>query len=134
MSLEIREIDPDRWNNEQYMSINQRKKRVKGEFKIFKIVEGEFIIMYIPAYNMTAYGKNDQEAFEMLEESLDDYFDALIYLKKDDIIKELSKYGWKQSLFSKQFHNKAYIDKNGVLKNLDLPEDTQIEESKVEFA
>ena len=112
------------------------KKFVKGTIKVFFLSDGEFRIAYTPALNFTGYGKDDDEAGDMLKEIIKDYLETLVNMSPYKAQKELEKYGWeKVSIFSKKkFENRSFVNKNGVLRNLDLPEDTPITESKLELA
>ena len=118
----------------QTLSINKRKKRINAKVNLFFITDGEFKVAFIPALNLTGYGKNNKEALDMLNEIGGDYFQSLVETTQAQMQSELSKYGWKKGTFkfNKQFENNTYIDKNGVLKNFKLPEDTPIEESRVQ--
>lgn len=120
----------------QTLSINKRKKKIKARVNLFFITDGEFKVAYIPALNLTGYGKNNKEALEMLNEIGGDYFQSLVETTQAKIQSELSKYGWKKGTFkfNKQFENTTYIDKDGVLRNFKLPEGTPIEESMAQVA
>lgn len=120
----------------QTLSINKRKKKIKARVNLFFITDGEFKVAYIPALNLTGYGKNNKEALEMLNEIGGDYFQSLVETTQAKIQSELSKYGWKKGTFkfNKQFENTTYLDKDGVLRNFKLPEGTPIEESMAQVA
>jgi hypothetical protein len=116
----------------QLLQINFHHKSVKGEFKLFKIVEEQFKILFIPSLNLSGYGSNDEEALEMLKDSLDTYFNNLFKLKNDRVLNELGLLGWKQDrIHHKRFNNVAYVDKEGILRNFNLPAETEIEESSI---
>lgn len=120
----------------QTLSINKRKKKINAKVNLFFITDGEFKVAFIPALNLTGYGKNNKEALEMLNEIGGDYFQSLVETTQAQMQSELSKYGWKKGTFkfNKQFENTTHIDKDGVLRNFKLPEGTPIEESMAQVA
>ncbi len=128
-------IAPSNIETTQALFINKSKKRIKGTLRVFYIQDGAFKVVYMPSLNLSGYGKNDKEASKMLKKILDDYFESLVSLNRDHLISELSKYGWTtKELFAKRFVNDTYVDKDGVLKNFELPHDTPIEESMIKVA
>ncbi len=114
--------------------INKSKGKIKATFRVFHILDGNFKVAYIPALNLSGYGKSDENAYDMLKEVLSDYFGSLVSLRKDQLLSELGKYGWTAGFFAKQFTNNTYVDKDGVLKNFELPKDTPIVEKILEVA
>lgn len=114
---------------EEFLKIDKSKERVTAHLRIFDVLDDEHVVSFIPSLNLSGYGNSIQESRDMIQYVLDDYFEALLKLKKSTIARELSNFGWSQHYFSKQFKNKSFVDKDGILKNFELPEDTQIQES-----
>lgn len=87
----------------------------------------------MPSLNLSAYGETAKEATDRLvHEVLDDFFENLLALKPEQANNELRKLGWtRNKLFKKQFRSNSYVDRNGVLKNFNLPEETKIETAVV---
>ena len=122
----------DQESEGQSLQVNFHRRSVKGEFKVFKMTDNGFRIVFIPALNLSGYGKDEDEAFDLLKFSIDEYFNSLFKLKIDRIQNELGLLGWKQDrLHHKRFHNVAFVDKQGILKNFNLPAETHIEEMAV---
>jgi len=121
-------------NPSQSIFINKSKGHIHGVLKVFQIQDGEFIVVYCPSLNITGYGKTVDEAESMFKDSINDYFESLMVLKKEAIDSELSLLGWDHGYFAKRYENKAFIDKQGVLKNFELPKDTPIKEKLIEVA
>ena len=115
------------------LQINKSKKIITGEIKAFNIKDGSKIVIYVPSLNISGYGSSFEQAIDMLKEIIDDYFRELVKLKPENISIELKKYGWEKTIFHKRFEQKVFIDKDGVLKNFELPEDTKIEETMLSF-
>ena len=111
------------------------KHSVKALLNVFTIVDGEYSVAIAPALNLSGYGKTDEGATEMLKEVIIDYFESLMNLQPYQALKELEKYGWEKQWFSKKkFENRAFIDEYGVLKNLELPENTPVKKSTLQVA
>lgn len=117
------------------LSIHKSKKAVKAIFRIYNLKEGDTFITYIPSLEASGYGNTKKEADDMLLEVIDDLFDNLFELKVDQMEAELRKLGWHQDkMFNKRFENTSYVDADGILKNFDLPETTEIEMNMMELA
>lgn len=110
------------------LKIDLKKSKIEATLRAFSIKDGEFELLYIPSLSITSYGKDLAEAEDLLTGIMDDYFDTLLSLKESDLSKELSKYGWNKTIYKRQFRNDVHIDAQGVLRNLELPADTHIEE------
>jgi len=91
-------------------------------------------VIFIPSYDVTAYGDTLDEAKYMLSEIVfEDYFKELLELNESQIFEELRKSGWERNeLFHKKFNRTAsYVNPLGVLKDFDLPSDTPIKEEYI---
>lgn len=109
------------------LNIDFKKKLIKGTLstKLFK--SGDFWIAYVPSLDISSYAETPEEAQKFLFDIyLTDYFDAIMDNPTDGVI-ELEEMGWKRnSILKKQFVSESYVDKNGFLKDFDLPEDTEV--------
>ena len=115
--------------------INRSKGEFKAQFNVFYLKDGDYIVAYAPNFEMSGYGLTDEDASRMLKESLSGYSQMLLTLKEDELLAELAKTGWRQKSFAKKrYENAAHIDKDGVLRNLDLPADTPIREHSLSLA
>lgn len=106
-----------------------RPKRANGSFTVHTFRDHDHTVAYLPSLNLSAYGDNAEEAINRLfSEVLDDFLDNLMGLKPEKINKELEKLGWSRNLFfKKQFKSNSYVDRDGVLKNFNLPEETKVD-------
>jgi len=120
-------------NHIEKIIIFKSKKRIRFSLKVFVLKDGEYWVSYIPSLSISGYGKNKDDAHSMAKESLDDYFTNLFDLSMERIDKELSSQNWsKRRINNKEYSNTAHVDEQGVLRNLDLPEDTVIERMLIE--
>lgn len=92
-----------------------------------------FKMLYIPALNLSAYGDTAEEARQMMNELvMPDFLTRLASLSKMAVFEYLSKLGWSAiNRESTSFETSAYVDKDGVLRNFDLPADTPIKEDLI---
>ncbi len=111
------------------LNLNFNKSIAKGTFLLHIFEDHGHFVGYMPSLNLTAYGDSPNEAGErLLKEVCDDYFRNLMALGRDGAERELAKLGWKKRpLFGKQFTSDCYVDKEGVLKNFNLPEETKVD-------
>lgn len=102
--------------NEEFLHISPKK--IKASLTIHKFVDNETkqFICFLPALDITSYGETEEKAQDMLKSCIDDVFEHLTSLSPKALKIELSKMGWKQRIFKKEF-SKAYVDINGDLKN-----------------
>ncbi len=128
MTVELEKINNQA---EQHIWINKSKKVTSGIIKVFMIEDHGHKVAYIPSLDITGYGKSDKLAIDMLRDAIGDYFGSLVKLSQKKIQAELKKYGWEKGMFTKKYENSAFIDKKGVLQNLNLPITTNIEESLI---
>lgn len=75
------------------------------------------IVIYIPSLELTGYGATEEKAEEMINFSLQDYFEYLVSLSSKKISSELEKSGWKHDALKNKEFSKAYVDETGELKN-----------------
>ena len=119
----------------EFFFTNKSKKQVNAVLRIFRIHDNGSVMLYVPSLEAPGYGKNEKTARDMLREVLEDLFHSFFSMKLDEVESELTNYGWaQQKYFNKRFENRSYIDRDGILKNFELPKDTLIEEQMVEFA
>ena len=110
-----------------------RHKNATGVFTVHRFKDHDHNVAYIPSLNLSAYGDNYEEAMDRLfKEVLDDFFENLLTLSPEQANHELEKLGWsRDKLFKKQFKSNSFVDRNGVLKNFNLPEETKVETAVV---
>jgi hypothetical protein len=117
---------------QEYIKINFKKKVSDTVVKFFGFREGENYVIYAPSLDLSAYGSNKQEALAMFKVSLDELFNSLFNLSEAEIVKELSKFGWKRNRFlKKRFFSTSFVNKDGILKDFNLPKETEIIEDYV---
>ncbi|MEQ9301900.1 MAG: hypothetical protein RIF33_25190 [Cyclobacteriaceae bacterium] len=117
------------------LRVNKSKGEVMGNFNVFIIEDTKHIVAYCPVFEMTGYGQTEDEANEMLKESITEYFAALLNLKEKQLVSELASLGWHQDKYAhKQFVSDAVVGRDGVLRNFDLPENTRITEQQMSTA
>ena len=96
------------------LKIDFKKKVVEGNFLAMVFANDGYEIAYIPSLNLSSYGTTKKEAVEMLNVSLKDFMDTLL------------EAGESKGTYFKKF-DAPFVDKDGVLREFDLSEETKIE-------
>jgi hypothetical protein len=122
-------IDNSKSDKKDRLHINFDKKEITGNITVMNFVDHNHHICYIPTLKISSYGDTKKEALDrLIHEVIDDYFDNLFSLNKEQLDSELRRNGWlKNKLFSKRFLSKSFVDKDGILKDFNLPKETKIE-------
>ncbi len=81
-------------------------------------------VAYAPTLELSGYGENPTEAIEMFSHSVNDFFERLMKMKKDDIAAELKKYGWKKHRYRSKDFSALQVDINGKLKDMNAVENS----------
>ncbi|TPE43991.1 hypothetical protein [Pontibacter mangrovi] len=115
---------------QEYLKIENGKGRIKMGLNSVVFEDHGYYIIYIPSLNISAYGSSMMEAQEMFEVMIDDFCENLYSLSEAERTAELRKYGWNRNpYFNKRFEiSQSFVDKEGLLKNFELSEDTKVEE------
>jgi len=116
---------------EEFIKVDYKKGTFHGTLRNMVFMNEGFYINYIPSLNISGYGDTPIEAEDMAIESLQDFFESLA---KSDIqagLKELEKLGWKKNFFFKKRLSPTYVNKAGILKEFNLPEETEIRETEI---
>lgn len=114
------------------LQIGQRK-RVKAELFVFEFIDNEFIVLYNQSLQLSAYGRTKEEADYMFYKVVfPDFCKNLTSLPESKIYEELKKLGWiRNSMFKKELSKTAHIDREGVLKDFNLSDKTELKEHLV---
>lgn len=118
----------------EYLKLDKKNKKGKGRFKIIEFLDNGYFITYVPSLNVSSYGSTKAESREMMSDVvLKDFFENILSLPEHQIFSELKKLGWERSaMFTKELSKSAHVDREGVLKNFNLSEETVLEETLVE--
>lgn len=123
----IRKGDMD--SEQDSLQISFSSKKVKGSFRVYYFMDHDHFIAYMPSLQLTGYGDNRKEAVDMLfDVVLDDFRENMLELPIEKANTLLISLGWKRNkLFHKKFSTTSFVDKEGVLRNFNLPLETKIE-------
>ena len=118
----------------EILKLDIKKKSGKGRFKVVEFTDNGHFVTYIPSLNLSASGQNKEEARKMMGDLiLKDFFENLLELPESRVYDELQVLGWKRNKFFKHDLSKdVHIDREGILKNFNLSEETKLEEYLVE--
>lgn len=102
------------------LHIDFTHRRVKGNLTCVQFTDADtnMIVVYLPSLELSGYGDTAAEAHELLKDSLDEWFIHLLTKTREEVKKELNKFGWTQDQFRSKDFSKAYVDGAGVLQNM----------------
>lgn len=113
----------------EFLNIDFKGGSTWGEVTLLMLEDHGHHIAYLPTLKLSAYGDTPEEAKAMLKEVIDEFFLDLVALPEYEAQQELTKLGWvRNSAFEKKFSIEAFVDKEGVLRNFNLPPETVIRE------
>ncbi|GGE40649.1 hypothetical protein EV200_101761 [Pedobacter psychrotolerans] len=106
---------------------------LKGSFQSVDFEQDGFKIIYIPSLGISSYGNTYDEANEMMKDIvLKDFCHSLLEQPLSKAINDLKELGWDTSpFFRTELSNSAHIDKEGILREFELSEDTVLNEGLV---
>jgi len=101
------------------LRIDPNKRNIKAYIGILKFVDKDTLqwVYYMPALDITGYGKTEEKASEMLKFSIGELFNHLLSLSSKRLQVELSNLGWKRNYFRNKEYSKSYVDIDGELQN-----------------
>ncbi len=108
--------------------------KVDACLRVYKYIDKDtkHFVAYIPSLEISGYGYTKENALEMMESSLEEYFDFLLSLTGKKLEIELSKFGWKHDKLKNKDYSKSYVDISGNLK--DFAVTNSVEQEMLETA
>lgn len=82
--------------------------------------KGDSWVVYSPSLEVSGYGATKEEAMETFELDMDGFVESLFQMSKKEQLSFLRELGWKKSRFFNKQYSKAYVDKDGLLQDMDL--------------
>lgn len=96
------------------------------------LMDGDNYLMYSPTLEISGYGDTEKEAEESFKHICKETFREILELPKKDIDSYLSSFGFKKQKFKNKNFSKAFVDDDGVLRDLNIDLNT-VKTSKVEI-
>jgi len=120
--------------SKEQLRFNKKKGSASGTMNVlrFKDKDTKQFVIYVPSFDISGYGETIQKASEMLRFSLSEFFKFLVEMPDDKIKTELAKYGWKTTVFHKEF-SKIYADGGCEIKAFNA-EDNKVERLTLQAA
>jgi len=109
------------------LKIDFQKNKITGKLQA-KVFQNEgYWIFYVPSLDLSSYAETIEDAEKFFfEVYLNDFFENVFKNPKQGL-EELESLGWKRDkVFKKQFVSDSYVNKDGFLKEFDLPEGTEV--------
>ncbi len=126
MALKLAKVSAQ--NGPQILKIHPSKEKIDAILTFYYFEDHSHHIAYIPALDISGYGDTKYESHKMACDILEEVFISLSSLSNSAIHSELKKYGWSKAKYSSKKFIGSYIDKEGVLRNFNLSEKTEISE------
>lgn len=113
------------WNSNDFPyeteQIKVTSNALKFRINVYSGEENGYFICIAPSVNVSAYGATLEEAKKEFDFAINVFADDIISLSSAQRTLALKKIGWQQqAIFKKQF-SRAYVDEDGILKNLKNP-------------
>jgi len=114
------------------LQIDFKRKYFKTNVIGFGFKEGDYFIIYVPSFNISGYGKNKDQALEMIKISLDAFSEDLFEMGPQEGKKYLEQLGWNShSYFKKKLEHNRPVDMDSLKEKYNLPPDTPIQQIPV---
>lgn len=102
----------------EQLSISKHNVYVKVN-RIIGEKDGTWVV-YSPSLEVSGYGATKEEAMETFELDMNCLMDSIFEMSIKERQKYLSELGWTKSKYFNKKYSKAYVDEDGMLKDLDL--------------
>tara|TARA_R110002049_G_scaffold85844_6_gene218278 strand:+ start:8796 stop:9194 length:399 start_codon:yes stop_codon:yes gene_type:complete len=99
--------------------IRIKTNKIEVGLNILKGKQGEYVLLFCPAVNLSGYGKTVKEADELLKENLLLFSEDVLSMNNTEREHYLASLGFKKERYKSKNFSKAYVDEDGVLKNFD---------------
>ncbi|RZM26571.1 MAG: hypothetical protein EOO88_16485 [Pedobacter sp.] len=118
------------------MHIDYLSGTIESNIHIVSLEDNGYHINYAPALQISSYGHTQEEARDMMINIvIPDLFENILKIGKPATLEFLSKLGWSAvDRESKDFKNSAFVDRDGILQNFNLPQDTKIQDEVLTLA
>jgi hypothetical protein len=102
------------------------KSNVAAHISLVRFIDKDtgHYVAYAPTLELSGYGENPTEAIEMFSHSVNDFFERLMKMKKDEVAAELKRYGWKKHRYRNKDFSALRVDINGKLKDMNAVENS----------
>ncbi len=107
------------------LHINAKRNAIKANINVASFVDKDTNqhIAYAPSLEISGYGNTQQQAEEMLLESVNSFFMQLLDLSIGQLNEMLKNYGWKKDRLRNKDFSKAFVDISGDLNNFNIEKD-----------
>lgn len=107
-----------------------KRKLIKANLQVFEFIDNGFIVIYNPSLELSAYGKNSEDALHMFKEVVfKDFCENLTSLPEGKVYEELKRLGWNRNvIFQKKLSRTTRVDREAVSKEFNLTEKSEIKE------
>jgi len=120
-------------NKPDSIKIDFERQKANGLLRVYDFIDNDHHVAFIPSLNLSAYAATREEAVKRLFETVvSDFFLCLTELPEYKASEELKKLGWSRGkILRKKFEQNTFVDRDGILKNFNLAEETVIHDELV---
>jgi len=120
---------------QDYIKVIPSKRSISMSVTTYELIskEDKDRILYIPSLKIFGKASTKELAKEDLDSKVDKYLKKLLKLSQPKIAIELKRLGWKQSKYKTKAFSKSYIDKDGILRDFEIPVESKIVQRKPEL-
>ncbi len=120
---------------EDYIRIIPTKGSISMSVTTYELIskEDKDVILYIPTLKIFGKANTLELAKDNLDAAANKFLRKLLKLSWPKVAMELKNLGWEQNKYKKKNFSKVYIDKNGILRDFDIPVEDRIVQTKKEL-
>lgn len=109
----------------------KNQKSLNGKVKAIEFKNDGYYVVYLPSLKISSYGKTSKEAEAMMRDIvIKDFCETLMEQKLNKVLADLHSLGFqKRGFFETEMAKSAHVDKEGILKDFHLAENTQFKET-----
>lgn len=112
------------------ITYHKNYKGISGTLNTLEFLDHGSFTIFVPSLNLSSYGDTIVEAKEMMTKVvIPDFCETILEQSVEKAINDLKDLGWSQSpFFKKELSRTAYINKKGLIKELNISENTEVNE------
>jgi len=103
-------------------SIRISKDQIKANLNVVSGKDLEQWVFISPSLNVSGYGKTEDDAKQSFIHNMETFMIDFVDLDQDSKNRYLKELGWEQKKYFSRRYSKAFMDKDGILQNLEMPQ------------
>ena len=108
-------------------TLHIKGKNLKAIVNIMTGINNDIWVYICPSLNVSGYGNTKEDAEASFDHNMEVLMKDLFSASLSQRAKYIKQLGWNQEQFFAKHYSKAFVDKDGVLKNLQTPKLVSLE-------